>query len=109
MKVALTGAEFEADLDGEPVPPYTSVAVPAGAVLTVGKVRTDAAASGAKSCSSALVRSKEATRGCPHPLSWPKNDLNTQQLRITCGTTESCGSTDSCGFTVSLNLPRRCP
>ena len=39
-QVALTGTEFEADLDGKVVPPYTSVAVEAGAVLTVSKVRS---------------------------------------------------------------------
>ncbi len=40
-QVALTGTEFEADLDGKPVPPYTSVAVDAGAVVTVSKVQSD--------------------------------------------------------------------
>lgn len=36
--VALAGAEFKAELDGEPVPFWTSVHVKAGAVLTVGTV-----------------------------------------------------------------------
>jgi biotin-dependent carboxylase-like uncharacterized protein len=36
--VALTGGHVEATLDGEPVPSWTALAVPAGAVLKVGKV-----------------------------------------------------------------------
>ncbi len=35
---ALTGADFEAEVDGSAVPLWTSVLVKAGSVLTVGKV-----------------------------------------------------------------------
>ncbi len=35
---ALTGADFEADIDGSSIPLWTSVLVKAGSVLTVGKV-----------------------------------------------------------------------
>ena len=35
---ALTGAEFEAEIDGTAVPLWNSVLVKAGSVLTVGKV-----------------------------------------------------------------------
>ena len=38
--VALAGAEFAAQLDGQGVPCWTSVAVPAGGVLTIGSVRS---------------------------------------------------------------------
>ena len=71
LQVALAGTEFEADLDGKPAPPYTSVAVDAGAVLTVSKVR---------SCSLALSpdRGRELSRtpasdhSCnPCPLAQP--------------------------------------
>ena len=48
--MALTGAEFEADLDGKPVQPYTSTAVHAGAVLTVGKARPAVITSQAEPC-----------------------------------------------------------
>ena len=37
--VALTGAEFEAQLDGVSVPCWASFAAPAGSTLTVGTVR----------------------------------------------------------------------
>jgi len=36
--IALTGAELDADLDGEPVPRYRVVAVAAGQVLSLGKI-----------------------------------------------------------------------
>ena len=35
---ALTGADFEADIDGSAVALWTSVLVKAGSVLTIGKV-----------------------------------------------------------------------
>ena len=35
---ALTGADFDAEVDGSAVPLWTSVLVKAGSVLTVGKV-----------------------------------------------------------------------
>ena len=53
LQVALTGAEFEADVDGKPVAPYTSVAVEAGAVLTVSKVRGPGPGPGPESQNSA--------------------------------------------------------
>lgn len=37
--VAVTGAEFEVDLDGRPIKMWTSVKVPTGSVLTIGKAR----------------------------------------------------------------------
>lgn len=37
--VALSGAEFDAEVDGSHVPLWTSMLVKAGSVLTVGKVR----------------------------------------------------------------------
>ena len=37
-QIALTGAEFEAELDGRPVPAYTSVEAPANSVLKIGAV-----------------------------------------------------------------------
>ena len=36
--VALTGAQYGADLDGKPVASWKSFTVPAGSILTVGKV-----------------------------------------------------------------------
>ncbi len=38
--IALTGAEFHADIDGVAVPFWTSVLVKAGSVLTIGTVST---------------------------------------------------------------------
>lgn len=38
VQVALTGAAFEAELDGKPVPSYTSIAVAAGSVLKITTV-----------------------------------------------------------------------
>lgn len=35
---ALTGADFEADVDGSAVPLWTSILIKSGSVLTVGKV-----------------------------------------------------------------------
>lgn len=37
--IALAGAEFKADIDGIPLPFWTSVTVKAGALLTIGMVR----------------------------------------------------------------------
>ena len=34
--IALTGTDFKAELNGDPLPPWRSVAVPAGSVLTMG-------------------------------------------------------------------------
>ena len=38
--VALTGAEVDATLDGQPLPMHQTIAVPAGAVLRSGRIRT---------------------------------------------------------------------
>ncbi|WP_126172018.1 urea carboxylase [Altericroceibacterium xinjiangense] len=38
VTICLTGAEFAAELDGEPVPVYAPVTVPAGATLKIGRV-----------------------------------------------------------------------
>ena len=40
LQIALTGAEFEAELDGRAVPAYTSVEALAGSVLKIGAVRS---------------------------------------------------------------------
>ena len=42
--VALSGAEFKADVDGEPVPFWTSIHIKAGATLSVGTVSLSCAA-----------------------------------------------------------------